>query len=153
MLTIYGMSDSGNCYRWVETDTRKVPLLGLEDGSYLPESNAILHYLADGRPLLPSERLARARVLEWMFLPADSPRRAELPRLQERGNQALGVMEQHLARALLRRGALQHRRHRALRLHAPRRRRPFRPRALPGALGLAAARGTAAPLRRHGVGY
>src|SRR5712671_3734712 len=96
MLTIYGMSDSGNCYklklaveqlqlpcRWVETDTRKgetrtreylaknpngkVPLLGLEDGSYLPESNAILHYLADGTPLLPSERLAHAQMLQWMF--------------------------------------------------------------------------------------
>jgi glutathione S-transferase len=32
------------------------------------------------------------------YLPADSPRRAELPRLEERGHQALGVMEQHLAR-------------------------------------------------------
>ena len=146
MLTIYGMSDSGNCYkvklaaeqvrvpyRWVEVDSTKgetrtpaflaknpngkVPTLGLDDGSFLPESNAILHYLAEGTPLLPMERLARARVLQWMFfeqyshepyvavaryilyyLPPDSPRRAELPRLQERGRQALGVMEQHLAR-------------------------------------------------------
>ena len=146
MLTIYGMSDSGNCYklklaaeqlelrhRWVEIDTRKgetrsreflarnangkVPLLGLEDGSFLPESNAILNYLADGTALLPSDKLGRARVLQWMFFeqyshepyiavarwilrfqPAESPRRAELPRLHERGHQALGVMEQHLAR-------------------------------------------------------
>lgn len=144
MFTVYGMSDSGNCYkvklaleqlalpyRWVEVDSArgetrsetflamnangKVPLLVLEDGSFLPESNAILNYLADGSRLLPAGRLERARVLQWMFFeqyshepyvavarsilryqPADSPRRAELPRLHERGNQALAVMEQHL---------------------------------------------------------
>jgi glutathione S-transferase len=32
------------------------------------------------------------------YLPADTPRRAELPRLQERGNLALAVMEQRLAK-------------------------------------------------------
>jgi glutathione S-transferase len=56
-------------------------------------------------------------VLQWMFFeqyshepyvavarainryqPPDSPRRAELPRLLERGAHALSVMEQHLAR-------------------------------------------------------
>jgi glutathione S-transferase len=95
----------------------KVPTLALEDGSFLPESNAILNYLAEGSRLLPSDRLGRARVLQWMFFeqyshepyvavarsilryePADSRRRADLPRLQERGNQALAVMEQHLQR-------------------------------------------------------
>ncbi len=138
------MADSGNCYkvklaleqlglayRWVEIDSTKgetrtpqflarnpngkVPTLQLEDGTYLPESNAILFYLAEGSALLPSDRLGRARALQWMFfeqyshepyiavarfiakfLPADSPRRAEMPRLAERGNQALGVMEEHL---------------------------------------------------------
>jgi glutathione S-transferase len=138
------MADSGNCYkvklaleqlqlpyRWVEVDSTKggtrtaeflamnpngkVPTLQLEDGGYLPESNAILNYLAEGSRLLPADRLGRARVLQWMFfeqyshepyvavarfilryLPPDSPRRAELPRLHERGNQALAVMEQHL---------------------------------------------------------
>jgi glutathione S-transferase len=146
MFTVYGMSDSGNCYkvrlaleqlalpyRWLEVNTTRgetrtpdylaknpngqVPALVLEDGSVLPESNAILNYLADGSPLLPADRAGRARVLQWMFfeqyshepciavaraiqryLPPDSPRRAELPRLQERGYRALGVMEQHLAR-------------------------------------------------------
>jgi glutathione S-transferase len=147
MFTVYGMSDSGNCYkvkltleqlalpyRWVEVDSArgetrtlkflamnsngKVPLLALEDGTFLPESNAILNYLAEGSRLLPSERLERARVLQWMFFeqyshepyvavarsivryhPPESPRRAELPRLLEGGNQALSVMEQHLRRA------------------------------------------------------
>jgi glutathione S-transferase len=32
------------------------------------------------------------------YQPPDSPRRAELPRLQERGHKALGVMEEQLAR-------------------------------------------------------
>jgi glutathione S-transferase len=144
MFTVYGMADSGNCYkvrlaleqlalpyRWVEVDpahgeTRtpeflamnangKVPTLQLEDGTFLPESNAILHYLAEGSRLLPAGRVQRARVLQWMFFeqyshepyiavaraivryqPPDSPRRAELPRLLERGGQALAVMERHL---------------------------------------------------------
>ena len=140
------MASSGNCYkvklaleqlalpyRWVEIDSShggtrtadflsmnpngKVPTLALEDGTFLPESNAILCYLAEASRLLPSDRLGRARVLQWMFfeqyshepciavarfilyyLPPDSPRRAELPRLHERGHQALAVMEQHLRR-------------------------------------------------------
>jgi glutathione S-transferase len=146
MFTVYGMADSGNCYkvklaleqlalpyRWIEVDSTrgetrtaeflsrnpngKVPTLALEDGSFLPESNAILCYLAEDSRLMPGDRLGRARALQWMFfeqyshepyvavarfilrfLPPDSPRRAELPRLHERGYQALGVMEQHLER-------------------------------------------------------
>jgi len=146
MYVVYGNSDSGNCYkvklalvqlpiphRWIEIDsvagaTRtptflarnpngKVPLLELDDGGYLPESNAILWYLAEDTVLAPAGRLGRARTLQWMFfeqyshepyvavarsimryLPPDSARRAELPRLHERGHQALAVMERHLAR-------------------------------------------------------
>jgi glutathione S-transferase len=144
MYTVYGMAASGNCYkvkllleqlrlpyRWQEIDsvggeTRsadflaknpngKVPLLKIDDGVYLPESNAILTYLAEGSVLWPESRLQRAQVLQWMFFeqyshepyiavaraihlfsPAASPRRTELPKLQERGYQALDVMEQHL---------------------------------------------------------
>ncbi|HJU39105.1 MAG TPA: glutathione S-transferase family protein [Tahibacter sp.] len=93
----------------------RVPLL--EDaGRYLAESNAILTYLADGTPLMPDDRWTRAQVMQWLFfeqyshepyvavarfirtmLPADTPRLAELPRLVERGNQALAVMERHLS--------------------------------------------------------
>jgi glutathione S-transferase len=146
MLTVYGMAISGNCYkvkllleqldqpyRWVEIDTTKgetrseaflaknpngkVPIIQLEDGSYLSESNAILWYLAEGSPLAPSDRMERARMLQWMFfeqyeheptiavaraimllLPPDSPRRAELPKLRERGYRALDVMEACVAR-------------------------------------------------------
>lgn len=144
MYTVFGMSRSGNChkvkllleqlglaYRWQEVDilsgeTRRadflqknpngrVPLLQIEAGRYLAESNAILCYLADGSALWPAEKFAHAEVLQWLFfeqyshepyiavarfilklLPADSPRRAELARLHERGYQALDVMEKHL---------------------------------------------------------
>jgi glutathione S-transferase len=45
----------------------RVPVLELDDGTFLPESGAILLYLAEGTPLLPDDRLARARVHQWMF--------------------------------------------------------------------------------------
>src|SRR3712207_7108 len=45
----------------------RVPVLELETGEFLAESNAILCYLAEGTPFWPSERLARARVLQWLF--------------------------------------------------------------------------------------
>jgi glutathione S-transferase len=96
MFRVYGTSASGNChkvrmalealalpYAWTEIDpgrgdTRspeflamnpngKVPVLEIEPGTYLPESNAILWYLADGTPLLPSGALPRAQVLQWLF--------------------------------------------------------------------------------------
>ena len=124
----------GRDYRWIETDSSrgetrtprflalnangKVPLLQLDDGRVLVESNAILCWLAEGTPFRPADAWQRAQALSWMFFeqyshephvavarfirgwtPADSPRRAELPRLLERGNDALGVMERHLSTA------------------------------------------------------
>ncbi len=41
----------------------RVPVLETEEGEFLPESNAILFYLADGTPLLPDDRLGKARAL------------------------------------------------------------------------------------------
>jgi len=145
MNTIYGMKSSGNCYkvqllleilagpyRWVEVnsaagETRtpeylaknpngKVPLLETEEGKYLPESNAILCYLASDTNLFPKDKWLQANILQWLFfeqyshepyvavarfikkyLPEDHARHADLPRLLERGYQALAVMEKHLA--------------------------------------------------------
>jgi glutathione S-transferase len=93
----------------------RIPLLELEDGSHLAESNAILWFLADGTPFLPKDRLARARVLQWMFFEQYShepyiavlrfwahagqleEKRSQVPEKRERGEQALAVMEGHLA--------------------------------------------------------
>lgn len=146
MITVYGYSVSGNChklrmllehlgreYRWIEIDSSKgatrtpeylaknangrVPIIELEDGRVLAESNAILCYLAEGTSYLPSDAWQKAQALGWMFFeqyshepyiavarfirgwtPVDSPRRAaELPRCLERGHHALAVMEKHLA--------------------------------------------------------
>ena len=45
----------------------RIPVLELDDGQTIPESGAILEYLADGSDYLPADRLARARVFQWML--------------------------------------------------------------------------------------
>ena len=95
----------------------KVPVLELEDRTLLPESGAILLYLAEGTPYLPEEKLARAQVLRWMFFEQYSllpnlsrprlwrmweveitpQREAELEQFFEQGYRALSVMERHLS--------------------------------------------------------
>ncbi len=141
--TVFGTSASGNChkvrmaldileepYEWREIDVVKgesqtpeflamnpngqVPVLAIDGRTFLPESNAILWYLGEDTPLVPAERLDRARVLQWMFFeqyshePAIAVARfircflkksddVRLPELKKRGNAALAVMERHLA--------------------------------------------------------
>ena len=93
----------------------RIPLLELEDGTCLAESNAIQWYLADDTALLPDDRLDRARVLQWMFFEQYShepniavlrfwhhagtleEKRALVPGKQAAGRQALEVMERHLS--------------------------------------------------------
>ena len=45
----------------------RVPILELDDGTHLPESNAILFYLAQGSEYFPTDPLEQTRVLQWMF--------------------------------------------------------------------------------------
>ena len=45
----------------------RVPVLELDSGEMIPESGAILLYLAEGTPLLPCGRVERARVHQWLF--------------------------------------------------------------------------------------
>src|SRR5689334_13852862 len=45
----------------------RIPLLELADGTFLPESNAILYYLAQNTELWPREPLEQAQALQWMF--------------------------------------------------------------------------------------
>ncbi|MDC6726438.1 glutathione S-transferase family protein, partial [Leclercia adecarboxylata] len=45
----------------------KIPVLELEDGTCLWESNAILNYLAEGSEFLPTDPRLRTQVLQWQF--------------------------------------------------------------------------------------
>jgi len=145
MTILYGMTDSGNCYKPrllmaklgvaftnIEVsshtgDTRKpdyvaknpnamVPLLELDDGRRIAESNAIMLYLAEGTRFLPADRYERALAYQWLFFEQYShepyiavrkalltfPERARdatperLALTLERGNKALGVMNKRL---------------------------------------------------------
>ena len=51
--------------------TGAVPVLELEDGRVLTESNAILIYLAEGTRFLPVDPWNRAQVFRWMFFEED----------------------------------------------------------------------------------
>ncbi|TAN06754.1 MAG: glutathione S-transferase family protein [Rhodanobacteraceae bacterium] len=46
--------------------TGTVPAIRLDDGRTLAESNAILAYLANGTPYLPSDPFERAKVQQWL---------------------------------------------------------------------------------------
>lgn len=146
MLKVYGDYNSGNCYKvklmlhllgleyqWHSVDilkgeaqapaflaknpNGKVPVLELEDGTCLWESNAILNFLADGSDFLPGEPRLRTQVLQWQFfeqyshepyiavarfiefyLGLPQERLEEYRKLQTRGYKALDVMEQQLGR-------------------------------------------------------
>lgn len=93
----------------------RIPVLELEDGRTLFESNAILFYLAEGTQYLPEDRLQRAEVLQWlMFEQFDLVRAlararflisilrqkekfsAHIAELQEMGRKALGHLEHRL---------------------------------------------------------
>ncbi|PTL83788.1 glutathione S-transferase family protein [Vitiosangium sp. GDMCC 1.1324] len=92
----------------------RIPVLELEPGRFLAESNAILLYLAEGTPFLPDDRYERAQVLQWLFfeqngvepnigsvrfwvLTGRAAGRAEALRLKmEQGHSALAALERHL---------------------------------------------------------
>jgi glutathione S-transferase len=144
-MKIYGDAKSGNCYKvqlvcsvldidheWIDVDilagdTRtdeflqknpngKIPLLEIEEGVALAESNAIINFLAAGTPLYPSDPLSQARVLQWQFfeqyshepyiavarfinkyLGQPEERKEEYASKQAGGHKALQVMEQQLS--------------------------------------------------------
>jgi len=96
----------------------RIPVLELEDGTFLPESDAIIWYLAEGTRFLPDDRRLRAEVLQWMFfeqythepniatvrywithaVPVTPLIELSMPAKRAQGAAALGVMEGHLAR-------------------------------------------------------
>ena len=88
----------------------RVPVLEVEPGVHLAESNAIIWYLAEGTAYLPGDRLDRARVLRWLcferaLTPAVAGARfevmtgrtgADTPFLLQSGREALWTLEQRL---------------------------------------------------------
>ncbi|CAN7151596.1 glutathione S-transferase family protein [Rhizobium leguminosarum] len=44
-----------------------IPVLELDDGRAIAESNAILTFLAEGTRFLPSDDYLRAKVMQWLF--------------------------------------------------------------------------------------
>jgi glutathione S-transferase len=147
MLTLHQMHISGNCYKvrlaarqlgialalkdyglhdgstrtpdfLAKNPNGRVPMLELDDGRFLPESGAILWYLAEGTKLVPDDRWGRAEALQWMFFEQYSHEpyiavarfwlayapKSELDKKRhlvgewhEKGNAALAVMETHLS--------------------------------------------------------
>lgn len=144
-MTLYGDHQSGNCYKvelvcsllqkqldWIDVDiladetssaefraknpNGKIPLLALDDGRCLWESNAIINYLAQGSALLPADTFLLAKVQQWQFfeqyshepyiavarfiakyLGLPEQRRAEYEAKQAGGHKALRVMETQLS--------------------------------------------------------
>ncbi len=94
----------------------RIPVLELEPGRFLAESNAILCFLAEGTRFMPEGRFERAQVLQWLFfeqnllepsigtvrywrLTGRESQRAEASRLKvEQGIEALSTLERHLQR-------------------------------------------------------
>jgi glutathione S-transferase len=142
-LKLYDYTASGNCYKVrlllaqlgrpyervpidifggdtltdeyaAKNPARATPLLELEDGRFLSESNAILVYLARGTEFLPEDSLDLAEVVRWLIfeqtdvmmtmgglrfrlltgrLAPDDP---DAVRRREGAEEALGLLDLHL---------------------------------------------------------
>lgn len=97
-----------------KTPTLRVPVLELDDGRCLTESNAILWWLARDTDYVPGEELEAHRVMAWLFfeqnqhepnlavvrhwihLGAEERLGPQIATRRERGHEALAVMERHL---------------------------------------------------------
>jgi glutathione S-transferase len=95
-IKLYGSSNSGNClkpkwvldrlgiaHEWIETSsfdgsTRtpeflalnpagQVPVIVLDDGRILAQSNAMMVHFAEGTDLIPRDAYDRAKMFEWLF--------------------------------------------------------------------------------------
>ena len=145
VVKIYGDIQSGNCYKikllcslleiehkWIHVDIMageaskaefleknpngKIPLLELDDGLCLSESNAILNYLAIGSHMLPTDHFDLAKVQQWQFfeqyshepyiavaryiskyLGLPDERKEEYQNKQPGGHKALTIMENQLS--------------------------------------------------------
>ena len=144
MLKLYEFSSSGNCYKIrllltqleipferIEIDITKgesrtpeflqknpngrIPVLEIEPGKFISESNAILFYLSAGTKFFPTNKWEQAQIMQWLFFEQYSHEpyiatsrywinilgkaeeyKAEIQQKQAGGYAALGVMEKHL---------------------------------------------------------
>jgi glutathione S-transferase len=148
MYKLYSMQRSGNCYKvrlalaqlsvpyeLVEIDILKgethtpdflaknpsgqIPLLEIEPGRYLAESNAILWYLAEQSELLHEDPVERAAILQWLFFEQHAIvpnigaayfwlslvkggrdlQRHAIDDWMEEGQRSLSVMDKHLSKS------------------------------------------------------
>lgn len=87
---------------------RETPVLVLDDGRVLTQSNAILWFLAEGTPYLPSAPFERAQVTQWLFfeqewvMPGIGGTRFRVvtgrgPGRPDHGREALAQLERRLA--------------------------------------------------------
>jgi glutathione S-transferase len=94
---------------------RETPVLETDDGRLLPDSGAILVYLADGTPLIPGDAFGRAEVVRWLIYEQTevisglgglrfrlqtgrlAPDGDEAARRRQRGANALGLLDGQLA--------------------------------------------------------
>jgi glutathione S-transferase len=148
MYKLYSMQRSGNCYKvrlalaqlcvpyeLIEIDILKgethtpdflaknpsgqIPLLEIEPGRYLAESNAILWFLAERSELLHEDPVERAAILQWLFFEQHAIvpnigaayfwlclvkggrdlQRHAIDDWMEEGQRALSVMNKHLSQS------------------------------------------------------
>ena len=76
----------------------RLPVLETEDGRFLPESNAILCYLAEGTPFIPDDRFGRARSCGGCSS-TQTPNLHRTPELRFRALLTKGAERLELARA------------------------------------------------------
>jgi glutathione S-transferase len=148
MYKLYSMQRSGNCYKvrlalaqlrvpheLIEIDILKgethtpdflsknpngqIPLLEIEPGRYLAESNAILWFLAERSELLYDDPIERAAILQWLFFEQHAIvpnigsayfwlclvkggrdlQRHAIDDWMEEGQRSLAVMDKHLSKS------------------------------------------------------
>lgn len=148
MYKLYSMQRSGNCYKvrlalaqlrvpheLIEIDILKgethtpdflsknpngqIPLLEIEPGRYLAESNAILWFLAERSELLYDDPIERAAILQWLFFEQHAIvpnigsayfwlclvkggrdlQRHAIDDWMEEGQRSLSVMDKHLSKS------------------------------------------------------
>ncbi len=113
-VDIFAGETLGDDFR-ARNPSRETPVLETADGRFLPDSGAILVYLADGTPFLPADAFDRAQVVRWLIYEQTevigglgglrfrlltgrlAPGDGEAARRRQAGEKALRLLDEHLA--------------------------------------------------------